>query len=302
MSGSAAEMVGKVTADRYRELVEQARRLVDEATRAQFRIGDIALEIAPMQRHGGAHPGAGEESYEVTAVLGAFAQDVGLAASTVRDYRWVSARWPEPRRAAGVSHRVHSILAAISDERARWERITRPPVLERTGERRWTTDAASRVLGWQVQRPESAGEKVRAIHDLARDEEVAAAVATDLLRRPAVARQAMADDTARHLVNRAQTEQAQRAAGPARKAVGPALERIQHSLGFVDLVGACAAFVASTGRIVPGLRGQSFTEEERAVVHRNLARLRGAADWVEAAVDTGNTSLDDGLAALLRDQ
>jgi hypothetical protein len=211
------------------------------------------------------------------------AQDVGLGAKTVADYRWVSARWPAVHRQVGVSHKVHRILASIPEDEERWERIKHPPLLERTGEYRWTPDAASRVLGWQVQRPELVGEKVRAIHDLAADEEVAATVATDLLRRPAVARQAMSDNVARHLVNRAQVEQAQQAAEPVRKAARPALERVRHTTGFIDLVGACAAFVASTGRVVPGLRGQSFSEDERVAVHKNLARVRASADWVEAA-------------------
>ncbi|WP_327188139.1 DUF6192 family protein [Streptomyces sp. NBC_01334] len=45
-----------------------------------------------------------------------------------------------------------------------------------------------------------------AIHRLA-DDEVAAKVATDVLRRPEVAARVVADDTARHMVNKAQTTQ-----------------------------------------------------------------------------------------------
>lgn len=51
---------------------------------------------------------------------------------------------------------------------------------------------------------------------------------------------------------------------------------------------------------MPSLRGRAFSEAERAVLHTNVAKVRGAADWIEAAVDTGNVSLDEGLAALLR--
>jgi hypothetical protein len=53
------------------------------------------------------------------------------------------------------------------------------------------------VVGHQVSRPVTAQEKIRAIHTLARDEEVAAAVTTDFLRRPAVASQVSAVDKVR---------------------------------------------------------------------------------------------------------
>jgi Family of unknown function (DUF6192) len=130
-------------------------------------------------------------------------------------------------------------------------------------------------------------------------EDVAVRVAQDLLRRPDVAFRAMADPTTRHLVNRAQVDQAQQAARQVRDAV-PALPRIAHTMEFVDLVGACALFVASVGRIIPSLRGKDFSDDERETVHRNVAKVRGMADWVETAVDTGNADLDEGLAKLLR--
>jgi hypothetical protein len=56
---------------------------------------------------------------------------------------------------------------------------------------------------------------------------------------------------------------------------------------------------------LPALRGSrctadEFTADEQATVHRGAARVRAAVDWLESAVDTGNTSLDEGLARLLR--
>ncbi|MGK5555054.1 DUF6192 family protein [Actinomadura kijaniata] len=294
--------VGRVSRQRYQQLVERTRQLVEVASRAQFEIGDHALEIAPLQERGGPAPLPGSEAFEVSEVLAMFAGDVGLSVTTVKDYRWVSARWPARHRQAGVSHKVHRILASISDDVERWECIGHPPVNERTGERRWTADAAARVVGHRVDRPVSPREKVRAIHELARDDEVAATVATDLLRRPAVAEQAMADDVAKDRVNQAQYDHARRAAAPVRRIAEPALAPVQHTMGYIELVGACATFVAAGGRIVPGLRGRSFTEEERARIHKNLTRVHSTADWIASAVDTGDTSLDEGLAALLRDQ
>ncbi|MDH6137990.1 hypothetical protein P3T37_007433 [Kitasatospora sp. MAA4] len=90
------------------------------------------------------------------------------------------------------------------------------------------------------------------------------------------------------------------AASEAVKAPVPLLHQIQSTMQFVDLVGACSAFGAQIGRVVPKLRGHIFSDDERETVNRNLARVRGASDWVESAVTTGNASLDEGLAALLR--
>jgi hypothetical protein len=71
----------------------------------------------------------------------------------------------------------------------RFELIRNPPFNPHYGTHRWTQDAAKREAGWQVQNPVSVQEKVTAIHGLASDDRVAAQVAADLLRRPAVADQ-----------------------------------------------------------------------------------------------------------------
>ncbi|MFE2332155.1 DUF6192 family protein [Streptomyces coelicoflavus] len=60
------------------------------------------------------------------------------------------------------------------------------PFHPRTGARQWTPDGAKRVDGQRVDRPVAVDEKVQAVADLTRDDEVAAQVATDLLKRPAV--------------------------------------------------------------------------------------------------------------------
>ncbi|MFD7450860.1 DUF6192 family protein [Kitasatospora sp. NPDC059827] len=226
----------------------------------------------------------------------------------MKTYRWTSSKWPAEYRQAKVSHGIHRVLASIEDPQRRFAVILDPPVHERSGERRWTRDAASRALGWQVTVPHTVQEKVERIHDLAADDQVAARIASDLLRRPEVAFRVMAeDDTARHMVNRAQVERAQQIAetthmkaAEAVRAPVPLLDQVRSTMHFVDLVGACSAFVAQVGRVVPALRGHAFTADERATVERNLARVRGASDWVESAVTTGNVGLDEALAQLLR--
>jgi len=332
-------MVGQVTAARYEQLVAQGRELVELASRCQWKLGDFALEVEPLRPVGGAHPGVGEEIGSVDESLARFADDLALAPSTVKKYRYAAARWPAGHRAKGVSHNVHLILSSIEDEQRRWALIADPPVDPRTGARRWTTDLAKRAVGQRVNTPVTVVEKVNAIHELVRDEKVAVQVATDLLarpevtkqvtrankvnvistlaqddkvaanvaadllRRPKVAAQVVADDTARAAVNRAQVERVNDAGAAVRRQmpqVARATERIAHSIGFVELVGSCHAFTSNIGRIVPGLRGRSFTDSEQAVLSSNIAKVRASADWIETAVDTGNVDLAEGLAALLR--
>ncbi|EMF56821.1 hypothetical protein GTY82_08260 [Streptomyces sp. SID5476] len=187
-------MIGSVTRERYDELVKLGRDWVTTMSSAQWRLGDAAVEIEPMRSYGGANPSGKDDLFTVSEALRMFAEDVGLAYTMVRSYRWVSSRWPKERRRTDVSRTIHKILASIPDEQERFEAVTNPPSSPRGGQLRWTHDSAKRVVGWKVDSPESVQEKVEAIHDLATDDAVAAVVTTDFLRRPAVADKAMADD------------------------------------------------------------------------------------------------------------
>ncbi len=255
-----------------------------------------------MRPHGGTIGEQSEELFTVEESLGLFAEDIAIPASTVKKYRWVSARWPLSRRQPGVPHGVHRILADIPDEAERWERIARPPFHERSGTHRWTLDAARRAVGQQVDRPVSVQEKVAAIHDLAREEPVATRIATDFLRRPDVAFKTLTDDTARHLVNQAQVERSRQAGETFRREspAAPAVERVAHAMEFLDLVGACQRFVAGCGRVVPQLRDRRLSDDERATLHKNVDRARATCDWIETAIDTGDVDIDEELARLLR--
>ncbi len=294
--------IGNVSRERYEEIVVEARRLVDQQTRTQFALGDLALEIEPMRPHGGSLPNGSEELFTVTESLQMFAEDVAVPLNSVKNYRWVSARWPSRHRQPGVSHGVHRILADISDETERWEKIKHPPFHQRSGTHRWTLDAANRVVGRQVEHPVTPQEKVAAIHDLARDETVATQVTTDFLRRPDVAFKAVSDDTTRHLVNQAQVERSRQAGETFRREspAAPAVERIEHAMEFLDLVGACQRFVASCGRVVPQLRDRRLSDDECATVRKNVSRARATCDWIETAIDTGDVDVDEELARLLR--
>ncbi|MFD5341932.1 DUF6192 family protein [Streptomyces hawaiiensis] len=328
------EKVGSVSQSRYDEIVAELRQVVEQQTRGSFTIGDRALEIEPMRERGGQHAAPGQELFTVRETLFRLAEDIGLAYKTVESARWTASRWPAEHRQAGVSFRVHRILGQIEDEAERFATIAKPPA----GKSRWTVDEANRRVSRQVERPASPQEKITAIHSLARDEEVAATVTTDflkrptvaakvpaaekvrvveeftrdesvattavtgLLRRPDVAFKAMSDDTARFQVNQAQAERGRQAREDFDRTspVAPAIRAIDRSVEFLDLVTACHAFVAAAGRTVPGLCDRTLNDDERSIVHQNVAKVRATLDWIEQAVDTGKVDMDDELARLLK--
>ncbi|MEC3920282.1 DUF6192 family protein [Nocardia sp. CDC160] len=283
--------IGCVSRKRYDEIVAEGRKLVRQKTSVQFRIGELALEIEPMRPQGGQKSGPGEELLTVSQALSLFADDIGLSPKTVEEYRFTAAHWPEEQRRRGVSFDVHRILCSANDP---FELIDNPP-----DGVRWTLDEAKRAVGRRPVQAVSAQERVDRIHDLAVDDHVAARVATDFIRRPEVAARVIADDTARHLVNKAQIDRSKVVCENVRKRT-PAVERVEHTAQFMELIGACAAFTAQVGRVIPTLRGHQFSADEIATVHNNVARVRATADWVETAVESGNLTLDEGFARLLR--
>jgi len=82
--------------------------------------------------------------------------------------------------------------------------------------------------------------------------------------------------------------------------VAPAVRRIDRTVEFLDLVTACHSFVAAAGRTVPGLRDRTLGDDERTIVHQNIAKVRATLDWIETAVDTGKVDMDEELTRLLR--
>ncbi|MFD7057778.1 hypothetical protein ACFWBS_60035 [Streptomyces mirabilis] len=48
------DRIGNVTRQRYEQLVTQAKELIAQVARAQFALGDMALE--PMRSYGGTNP------------------------------------------------------------------------------------------------------------------------------------------------------------------------------------------------------------------------------------------------------
>lgn len=293
------DKVGAVSLERYQQLVARLLELDEQHMRAQFETGDAALEIAPMQPRGGS--AALDPIFGVDASLQRLSDDTRIPVATLERRRWVASRWPEQHRRSGVSYAVHAILASIPDDTERWRRITEPPRNDRTGRSEWTEDGAKRIVGQKVNHPVSVTEKVRAIHDLAVDDQVASTIAADLLRRPDVAFQTMGDQVARDMVNRAQVDHAQqRFERNLPPAAARGITRLQQTSQFLDLVTACSVFTTAIGRGINNLRGYEFSSGERDTLHQQIAKVRATVDWLESAVDTGNLTLDEGLAAMLR--
>jgi hypothetical protein len=240
------------------------------------------------------------------------------------------------RQVAEVSFAVHNILASIADEEEeRFATILTPT----PGRSRWTPDEAKRRTGRQVAKPVTPLEKISAIHTLAKNEEVAATVTGDLLRRSAVVAQVKPEDKVRAAAElsreddiaaalapghpapsrgrreghpgrqgegRRGTDQGRErryrgdhgsAASAGRRVQGdgrrhrpppgqptqvecgqqaredfernspgaPAIRAIDRSVEFLDLVTACHAFVAASGRVVPGLRDRQVGDDERVM-------------------------------------
>lgn len=167
---------------------------------------------------------------------------------------------------------------------------------------RWTHDSAQRIAGWKAGTPESVQEKADAIHDLADDDQAAARVATDFLRRPAVASKAMADDTARHPVNEAQSDRFRQEAAFVHDEAAPLPQpaRLEHNVQFMDLAAARTLFTVTVGRIVPKLREAPCDDAEHETALHGLSRVRVSADWTENAVTRGEADLDEQLQKLLK--
>ncbi|MFE7312817.1 DUF6192 family protein [Streptomyces sp. NPDC057555] len=123
--------------------VARARRQVQSESAIQFRLGDLVIDVlAGLSRGHG----------EVTEAIERLAQQIGISANTLRDYYQVAMHWPEAKRRSDVCWTVHSILSHHPD---RFNMIKAPPVDPRTGQRRWTCDAANRALGRQTHHTES---------------------------------------------------------------------------------------------------------------------------------------------------
>lgn len=285
-------MIGRVTESRWNELVRACREAVEAQTGMQFQIGDAALEIEPIQT---GHRSSNELEPGVHETLERFAEEIGVEASTLQNYRRTAAAWPKKRRRKHVSFTVHAILSGLEN---RFEVIADPPVNADSGKREWTCEAARRRAGQQVLYPQQPQERLSRVRSLTSDDEVASTAAEDLVSRPEVVEHLVSNPATWNRLSKARQERDVEVAHQARERT-PAIGAVEQVQLVTALLGHCATFVAAINRTVPQLHGQ-LGPGDREAVHESLERVRTAADWCQDAVDTGDTSLSDQIAEFLR--
>ena len=283
------------TSRQWSAYVKRGRALVQKKTDAQFQLGDLCLEMVPKQRKEFADHG-------VTRVLEAFADQIGLSPRTLQKYRQVAMAWPVDRRAPGVSFSVHVIFAPQPN---RFRKILNPPIDPVSGERRWTVNEAERAVGQTPHHPVSREERVDRVRDLLPRHEDAALAVKDMLRRPEVAEQVVADPSARHILHRAEMSryQQRREAEPIisepPRQREPALHYSEAGREVLELLGICTTFYTQMQRVVPSLHVAEYDRKATQTLLDNINRVRAAADWCETVIKTGDTTMDEALARLL---
>ena len=78
------------------------------------------------------------------------------------------------------------------------------------------------------------------------------------------------------------------------------MRQLDRTIDFLDLIGACHKFVATTGRLLPQMRGRRLSEDEREVINKSVDRVRATCEWIVTAVDSGHLDMDEELTKLLR--
>lgn len=305
------------TAEQWKAWVERGTALVRTKTSVQFELGDITLEMVQHQPHD-------FEDHGVQRILAAYGDEVGLSASTLKNYRAVACAWTKEKRISEVSFAIHQALAAHP---SRFSKIHNPPVDPVTKRRIWTVNEALRAAGRAPHHPVTAQERVDKVRDLITDDEDAAVVVREVLNRPAVVQKVMSDSSARHIINRVgratmpvspprydSPEEAVVFGGeywksgeaPGDEAASPRTNRahVHYSEApreVLELLGVCTAFYTQMQRLLPGLHVVEYDENTKQTLVASIDRVRGAANWAETVINTGDASMDEGLARLLKE-
>lgn len=291
---------------KWDEWVARGRELVKSATAIQFELGDLTLKIIEAQP-------SGFEDRGVHDMLARFAEAIGLAESTLAEYRHVAIRWPKETRTANVPFTVYKILAGLDD------RFTR--INQYSGG--WTVNEAMRAAGQKPKYPVTAQERVDHVRDFLHEDSDAARVVMDVLRRPQVAEEVMRDPSARHILRTAErrglgfpvdaedkdegpravttAEAPVRGAPDSTSAEPPRPREVDPPREVLELIGVCTTFYSRIQRMLPELHVADYDADTRAMLSDLLEKDRAAADWAETVINTGDTSMDEALATWLGD-
>lgn len=282
----AMSMVTDYAPSEWNDLVHKGQRLVGTESSTQFALGDIGLEMVPLPAKGKRPP---MKAYKL---LASYAEEIGVERERFEEYRLVSGAWPKKQRDKDVCWTVHAILSHRHD---RFDMIKTPPVYRKTGERRWTCDAAHRALGWKA-RPEDVEERLQQIEDLL-DDEMAAEVVERIMRRDSVVKRVAAKPHVRETFNRAQTETIREAREETRKR--PEVQALNEQQEVLTVLGLCSAFASGIGRTLPGLHLAELSDDSKESIREGLTRVTAAVEWTEHVLDTGRTDMDEALERLI---
>ena len=283
----ATSLVTDYRANEWTDLVYKGQKLVGSESSAQFALGDIGLEMVPLLPKGKRPP------MKAFKLLATYADEIGLERETFEAYRLVSGAWPKKQRVRGVCWTVHSILSHRPD---RFELIHNPPVYRKTGERRWTCDAAHRVMGWKTQVAETAEERLRQVEEQL-DDEMAVEVVERVMRRPAVVKRVADKPHVRETFNRAQASRIREAREETRKL--PEVQKLNEQQEVLTVLGLCSAFASGIGRTLPGLHLAELSEDAKDSIREGLSRVTAAVEWTEHVLQTGSTDMDAALERLI---
>ncbi|MFI1035935.1 hypothetical protein [Streptomyces sp. NPDC020951] len=90
MPETDAKKIGRVTRERFDEIVAELRAEVREDHRIQFVVGDRALEVEPMRRRGGSMPNGDDDLFTVSESLHLLSEETGILYSTIERHRWTA--------------------------------------------------------------------------------------------------------------------------------------------------------------------------------------------------------------------
>ncbi|MBD9730359.1 hypothetical protein IGX29_00720 [Streptomyces sp. H28] len=272
----------------WADKVSEGQRLTGSEGSVQFRLGDLGLSLAPLPPKGKRLP---MKAYKL---LADFAEEIGQPRERFEEYRLVAGAWPKPRRNRQVCWTVHATLARHPD---RFIMINNPPLYRKSGQRRWTCDAARKAMGWSSGERDTDEDKLRQVEDLLADEQVAAVAVERVMQREPVLRRVAQRQPVREAFNRAQVEEMRTAHEETRRL--PEVQRINEEAEVLTVLGLCHSFAHGIGRALPGLHLAELSDEAKDSVREGLERVTAAVGWTEHVLETGRTDMDEALERLI---
>ncbi|MGW1840674.1 DUF6192 family protein [Streptomyces sp. NPDC002067] len=270
-------------------LVAEGIRLTGSEGSLQFRLGDLGLDLVPLP------PKGKRLSMAKYKLLADFAEEIGQTRERFEEYRLVAGAWPKAKRNRQVCWTVHSYFARHPD---RFIMINNPPLYRRSGQRRWTCDAAKKALGWSPGEAEpEAEDRLREVEELLADEDLAATVVERAMSREPVVRKVAQHQPARDAFNRAQVEEVRTAHEETRRM--PEVQRINEESEVLTVLGLCHSFSHGIGRALPGLHLADLSEDAKGSIREGLERVSAAVSWTEHVLETGKTDMDAALQRLI---